>query len=116
MSERRVEQPKVPAMRSIVGMAAEGCAVVGADRTSMRYRSCRTDDSDLRSRLRELAQQRPRFDYKSSIAICRRYGFIRRGKVTDGARFDGRMLRDVVTRDNTTSADTAYRSRANEGC
>ena len=27
----------------------------------------------------------PSFGYKSSIAICRRYGFIRRGKVTDGA-------------------------------
>ena len=59
----------------------------------------------------------PSFGYKSSIAICRRYGFIRCGKVTDGARFDGRMLSDVVTRDNTASdvwADTAYRSRANE--
>ena len=59
----------------------------------------------------------PGFGYKSSIAICRRYGFIRRGTVTDGARFDGRMLRDLVTRDNTASdvwADTAYRSRANE--
>jgi IS5 family transposase len=59
----------------------------------------------------------PSFGYKSSIAICRRYGFIRSVKVTDGARFDGRMLRDVVTRDNTASdvwADTAYRSQANE--
>jgi len=59
----------------------------------------------------------PSFGYKSSIAICRRYGFIRRGKVTDGARFDGRMLRDVVTNDNTASdvwVDTAYRSRSNE--
>lgn len=59
----------------------------------------------------------PSFGYKSTIAICRRYGFIRRGKVTDGARFDGRMLRDVVTSDNTASdvwADTAYRSRSNE--
>ena len=77
----------------------------------------------------------PSFGYKSSIAICRRHGFIRRGKVTDGARFDGRMLRDVVTNDNTASdvwakpakvpamrsivgkqaeGDTAYRSRSNE--
>ena len=59
----------------------------------------------------------PSFGYKSSIAICRRYGFIRAAMVTDGARFDGRMLRDVVTRDNTASdvwADTAYRSRDNE--
>jgi IS5 family transposase len=59
----------------------------------------------------------PSFGYKSSIAICRAFGFIRKGKVTDGARFDGRMLRDVVTNGNTASdvwADTAYRSQANE--
>ena len=59
----------------------------------------------------------PSFGYKSSIAICRRFGFIRKSKVTDGARFDGRMLRDVVTGDNTASdvwADTAYRSQSNE--
>ena len=29
------------------------CAVIGADRTSMRYRSCRNGDEDLRARLRE---------------------------------------------------------------
>ena len=59
----------------------------------------------------------PAFGYKSSIAICRAFGFIRKNKVTDAARFDGRMLRDVVTNDNTASdvwADTAYRSQANE--
>ena len=59
----------------------------------------------------------PSFGYKSSIGICRAFGFIRKCKVTDGARFDGRMLRDVVTNDNTASdvwADTAYRSQANE--
>ncbi|MDE2442321.1 MAG: IS5 family transposase, partial [Betaproteobacteria bacterium] len=59
----------------------------------------------------------PRFGYKSSISICRAYGFIRKGKVTDGARCDGRMLRDVVTSENTASdvwADTAYRSQSNE--
>lgn len=59
----------------------------------------------------------PSFGYKSSISICRTFGFIRKGKVTDAARFDGRMLRDVVSNDNTASdvwADTAYRSQANE--
>jgi IS5 family transposase len=59
----------------------------------------------------------PSFGYKSSISICRTFGFIRKCRVTDGARFDGRMLRDVVTNDNTASdvwADTAYRSQANE--
>lgn len=59
----------------------------------------------------------PSFGYKSSVSICRTFGFIRKCKVTDAARFDGRMLRDVVTSDNTASdvwADTAYRSQANE--
>jgi hypothetical protein len=59
----------------------------------------------------------PSFGYKSSIAICRTFGCIRKGKVTDAATFDGRMLKDVVTTDNTASdvwADTAYRSQANE--
>ena len=59
----------------------------------------------------------PSFGYKSSIPICRAFGFLRKGKTTDAARFDGRMLRDVVTNDNTASdvwADTAYRSQANE--
>lgn len=59
----------------------------------------------------------PSFGYKSSISICRAFGFIRKSKVTDGARYDGRMLRDVVSEDNTASdvwADTAYRSQSNE--
>jgi IS5 family transposase len=59
----------------------------------------------------------PSFGYKSSVSICRAFGFIRKGKTTDGARFDGKMLRDVVTQDNTASdvwADTAYRSQSNE--
>jgi len=59
----------------------------------------------------------PSFGYKSSVSICRGFGFIRKGKTTDGARYDGRMLRDVVTKDNTASdvwADTAYRSQSNE--
>lgn len=59
----------------------------------------------------------PSFGYKNSISICRGFGFIRTSKTTDGARYDGKMLRDVVTRDNTASdvwADTAYRSQANE--
>lgn len=59
----------------------------------------------------------PSFGYKSSISICRAFGLIPKGKVTDGARYDGRMLREVVTGDNTASdvwADTAYRSQSNE--
>ena len=51
-------------LQTTLGMSERRtCMVVGADRTSMRYRSCR-DDADLRSRLRELAQQRRRFGYR----------------------------------------------------
>jgi IS5 family transposase len=50
------------------------------------------------------------FGYKSSIAICRTFDFIRKGKFIDAAGFDGRMLLDVVTNENAASdvwVDTA---------
>jgi IS5 family transposase len=59
----------------------------------------------------------PTFGYKSHIAIDRRYGFIRESATTSAAHADGRMLKDLVTTDNTGSAvwaDSAYRSKANE--
>ena len=67
-------------------------------------------DTDARWTLK-FAKARPTADGKpqADIAIPS-FGFIRKGKVTDGARYDGRMLRDVVTSDNTASdvwADTA---------
>ena len=59
----------------------------------------------------------PVFGYKSHIVIDRRYGFIRESAVTSASEADGRMLRRLVTTNNTSSevwADTAYRSRQNE--
>ncbi|MFC3722056.1 transposase [Neoaquamicrobium sediminum] len=59
----------------------------------------------------------PVFGYKSHIAIDRRYGFIRESAVTSASEADGRMLKRLVTTDNTSSevwADSAYRSRKNE--
>jgi len=94
MSERQVEQPKVPAMRSIVGMAVEGGAVVGADRTSMRYWSCRADNGDLRSRLCELVQQRRRFSYRRLHILLRRDGItINRKKTQRLYREEGLTVR-----------------------
>ena len=60
------------------------CMVVGADRTSMRYRSSRADDGDLRSRLRELAQQRRRFGYRRLHILLRRDGITINRKKTSG--------------------------------
>jgi putative transposase len=40
------------------------CAVLGADRTMVRYVSRRPDDAKARKRFRELASQRRRFGYR----------------------------------------------------
>ena len=59
----------------------------------------------------------PVFGYKSHISIDRRYGFIRAAAVTSASHPDGRMLRQVIDRQNTGSevwADSAYRSQRNE--
>jgi len=52
------------------------CAVIGTDRTSMRYRSRRPDDAALRVRLRELAAERRRFGYRRLHILMRREGFV----------------------------------------
>jgi transposase InsO family protein len=70
-------------LQATLGMSERrACAVVEADRTSMRYRSCRSDDGDLRSRLRELAQQRRRFGYRRLHILLRRDGIMINRKKT----------------------------------
>jgi putative transposase len=50
------------------------CSLIGADRTTIRYRSCRPDDAALRGRLRALAQERRRFGYRRLFVLLRREG------------------------------------------
>ena len=70
------------------------CAVIGADRTSMRYRSCRDGDEDLRARLRELAGQRRRFGYRRLHILLRRDGvMINRKKTQRLYREEGLTVR-----------------------
>ena len=52
------------------------CAVLGIDRTSVRYRSGRPGDAGIRRRLRELAAVRRRFGYRRLHILMRREGFI----------------------------------------
>ncbi len=60
----------------------------------------------------------PVFGYQNHISIDRGFGFIRRWSATDAARYEGRLLREgLLDKTNTASAvsaDTAYRSAANE--
>ncbi|MFE8586017.1 IS3 family transposase, partial [Sphingomonas sp. NCPPB 2930] len=82
-------------LQATLGMSERrACAVVGADRTSMRYRSCRADDGDLRSRLCELAQQRRRFGYRRLHILLRRDGItINRKKTQRLYREEGLTVR-----------------------
>ena len=50
------------------------CGVLGADRSSVRYRSIRPDDAGIRARLRELAAIRRRFGYRRLHILLRREG------------------------------------------
>ena len=52
------------------------CTAVGADRTSVRYRSNRPDDAVVRARLRELAAIRRRFGYRRLHILLNREGLV----------------------------------------
>jgi putative transposase len=50
------------------------CSIVSADRTMIRYRSCRPPEAELRDRLRKLANERRRFGYRRLFVLLRREG------------------------------------------
>lgn len=50
------------------------CAILGADRSSVRYRGIRPDDAALRARLQELADQRRRLGYRRLHVLLRLRG------------------------------------------
>jgi transposase InsO family protein len=50
------------------------CCIVNADRKMVRYRSCRPPDTELRIRLRELANTRRRFGYRRLFVLLRQHG------------------------------------------
>ena len=62
----------------VVGLHAvserRACRVLGVDRSSHRYQSCRPDDADLRGQLRALAHERHRFGYRRLFVLLRRDG------------------------------------------
>tara|TARA_R100001198_G_scaffold97042_1_gene91567 strand:- start:1692 stop:2507 length:816 start_codon:yes stop_codon:yes gene_type:complete len=58
------------------------CRVIDADRKSVRYRSTRDDDAELREKLRELANQRRRFGYRRLHILLRREGIMINRKKT----------------------------------
>lgn len=50
------------------------CTVIGADRKSIRYQSRRPPEAELRTRLRDLANERRRFGYRRLFVLLKREG------------------------------------------
>ena len=50
------------------------CSILKADRKTVRYRSCRPPDTELRARLHALASERRRFGYRRLFVLLRREG------------------------------------------
>jgi hypothetical protein len=59
-------------LRGVLEMSERrACSLVAADRKMIRYRSCRPPDTELRARLRDLANQRRRFGYRRLFILLR---------------------------------------------
>jgi putative transposase len=56
------------------GSERPACSALGADRISVRYRSCRLDGAAARARLRDLASVRRRFGYRRLHILLTREG------------------------------------------
>jgi putative transposase len=65
-----------PAARREADAQLRACSILGADRTSVRYRSRRPDDAPIRARLRELAAIRRRFGYRRLHILLVREGLL----------------------------------------
>ena len=62
-------------LRNVVQMSERrACILVSADRKMIRYRSRRPPDVELRTRLRDLANQRRRFGYRRLFILLREQG------------------------------------------
>ena len=63
--------------RQLFGISERrACTIFGVDRTSVRYAPRRSDDGDLRSRLREIAAERRRFGYRRVGVMLERKGHV----------------------------------------
>jgi len=62
-------------LRTALAMSERrACTIIAADRTMIRYRSRRPPDTELRTRLRDLANQRRRFGYRRLFILLRDQG------------------------------------------
>ena len=68
-----VKREGVAHLRATMG-CRNGGPIVSADRKMVRYRSCRPPDTELRTQLRDLANERKRFGYRRLFVLLRQEG------------------------------------------
>lgn len=69
------ERDAVAHLKSVMGLSERrACQIISADQKTIRYRSCRPPEVELRSRLRDLANERRRFGYRRLFILLRREG------------------------------------------
>jgi putative transposase len=67
-----VQRDAVAHLQAVMGLSERrACIIVGADRKMVRYQSRRPPDTELRTRLRELANDRRRFGYRRLFILLR---------------------------------------------
>jgi transposase InsO family protein len=70
-----VKREGVAHLQASMGLSERrACQIVEADRTMIRYRSRRPPETELRKRLRDLANERRRFGYRRLFVILRQSG------------------------------------------
>ena len=70
-----VKREAVAHLKAQFGLSERrACQIAGADRKMVRYQSHRAPDTVLRSRLRDLANERRRFGYRRLFVLLRREG------------------------------------------
>jgi putative transposase len=69
------KRASVAHLQAVLGLSERrACSIVDADRRMIRYRSRRAPDTELRARLRALANERRRFGYRRLFILLRREG------------------------------------------
>jgi len=62
-------------LKAVMGLSERrACQIISADRKTIRYQSSRPPETELRAKLRELANERRRFGYRRLFVLLRREG------------------------------------------
>jgi transposase InsO family protein len=62
-------------LKAVMGLSERrACQIISADRKTIRYQSNRPPETELRAKLRELANERRRFGYRRLFVLLRREG------------------------------------------